>query len=985
MEADSACRAILAATPLSTRDDSLATAATLDLLAESLWRRLSALPADADSLSRRAIQLREALHGERSLQTAASLTHRARVLRKLKRTPEGIELMRRVLRLQSELAAPDSSIAVGETAVARMFAERQELDSAQVYDHRALDRRVRSLGAMHVDVGKSCNSIALNYAALGRYADARESFEHARRVFEAASPPDTTILSLIYESLAGNLLFQGRGREALPLAARARAMAHARGVPAAVDENYAAALWNVGLADSSRAVYRQVIERYVNAGKLLDEARARSTWGGAEADVSTSDEALQNLVAAGRLIEKAGQLRSVFRADQLLGLTHLLSNRGDLLGARASSDSAVAICDAVLAPLHPEGIRAYHDAGWLRFVQGEPAAALPYEFESCRRALEHLKLSYQAMSEEDALRYNVTVPPLAYAVAASIVADLGDRARTAAGAHAESLQVVALWNVAISTRSLVLSEMAARRAIAYSGRADLDSLLRARRGVTRSLAGMLIAGAGRNPTADAARLQQLRTEEQAIERAIAVRSRPFRERALEMAADHAAVARALRPGQVLVAFTVFHRWNADSLRAVLSESAQRHDGSLPPTDRHARPVLAAFVQRGAAPPDFLALGDADSLAVLADAWRAAIAREVERPELGSRESDRLGTALRRGAWDPLANLVAGASQVFVVPDGPMYLVQPTALPAPAGGYLIETLPPLQVLDTERELVTLPAARRSGAGLLAMGAPDFDHAGAAPAARNPGASARAGSPLATNLRSAPEDCAEFRAARFTPLPGAAAEVHAVQALWSRFAPVAGRRSACLTGTDAAESALEARAARCRVLHLATHGFFLSADCSGDSLVALTDPLLRSGLAMAGANQRGVGAVADAGSDDGMLTAAEIATLDLSGVDWVVLSACNTATGSVRNGEGVFGLRRAFAVAGAGTTIMSLWKVDDLATNRWMQLLYEGRLRDRLPTAQAVRRASLTLLRERRALGRSTSPGFWGAFIAAGDWR
>src|SRR4030095_13575344 len=116
---------------------------------------------------------------------------------------------------------------------------------------------------------------------------------------------------------------------------------------------------------------------------------------------------------------------------------------------------------------------------------------------------------------------------------------------------------------------------------------------------------------------------------------------------------------------------------------------------------------------------------------------------------------------------------------------------------------------------------------------------------------------------------------------------------------------------------------------RLLHLATHGFFLA-----DQVVALTSeaprllgqdgllvpqgehPLLRSGLALAGANRL------RSGQDDGILTALEVAGLDLVGTELVVLSGCDTGVGQVLNGEGVYGLRRAFMLAGVQTQVVSL---------------------------------------------------------------
>jgi CHAT domain-containing protein len=206
---------------------------------------------------------------------------------------------------------------------------------------------------------------------------------------------------------------------------------------------------------------------------------------------------------------------------------------------------------------------------------------------------------------------------------------------------------------------------------------------------------------------------------------------------------------------------------------------------------------------------------------------------------------------------------------------------------------------------------------------------------------------------------------------------------------------------LVGAAATESAAKQELPRFGTLHVATHGFFLGGDCGGsgaglrgigsvleapsDSLALAEisrEPLLLSGLAFAGANHRDA---AHRGGDDGILTAEEIAVLDLSGVGWAVLSGCNTGTGQIEEGEGVFGLRRAFRIAGAHTLIMSLWPVFDRATRSWMRELYRARLASGRSTPEAVRDADLVMLRQRRRTGASTSPFYWGAFVAAGDWR
>jgi len=209
-----------------------------------------------------------------------------------------------------------------------------------------------------------------------------------------------------------------------------------------------------------------------------------------------------------------------------------------------------------------------------------------------------------------------------------------------------------------------------------------------------------------------------------------------------------------------------------------------------------------------------------------------------------------------------------------------------------------------------------------------------------------------------------------------------------------------RALVLTGSASTETAFKQRAAGHRVLHIATHGFFLSERCLApiadergigglSGAVESHEPTWEgdsqgflSGLAFAGANARD--ATPD-GADDGILTAEEIATLHLDGVQWAVLSACDTGVGPVQVGEGVLGLRRAFRIAGARTLIISLWPVADEATGVWMRELYRHHKDGKTTTDQAVRDAALTVLRDRRARAASTHPFYWGAFVAAGEWR
>lgn len=368
-------------------------------------------------------------------------------------------------------------------------------------------------------------------------------------------------------------------------------------------------------------------------------------------------------------------------------------------------------------------------------------------------------------------------------------------------------------------------------------------------------------------------------------------------------------------------------------------------------------------------------------------------RASARSERDCREA---GEALRVRVWDPVAPLIEGCRLVFVVPDGSFHLLNMAALPTSDGGYLVETPHVIHYLSAERDIVTKRNPPPRGVGLLAVGGVSFDRAestrATGPVAPHAGPLLRSGSDSPGGL----PDCESFRSVRFRPLPETVGEIDQITRLWGRPEEVA-----TLTGERAAERAVKELLPGRRVGHFATHGFFLDRACVGRADAggrgiggitviqrphsaprALANPFRLSGLALAGANQRD-----SAGNEeeDGILTAEEVTSLDLSGLEWVVLSACDTGIGTIQSGEGVLGLRRAFETAGVGTLIMSLWAVDDRSAREWMTALYQGRFQKNLDTAEAVRAADLSVLSSLREQGRSTLPFYWASFVATGGWQ
>jgi CHAT domain-containing protein len=351
------------------------------------------------------------------------------------------------------------------------------------------------------------------------------------------------------------------------------------------------------------------------------------------------------------------------------------------------------------------------------------------------------------------------------------------------------------------------------------------------------------------------------------------------------------------------------------------------------------------------------LGDAASIDELVKRARATVEDESHAGGMGSKRNERIyreaGEALRKRIWDPLRGELTTAKLALVVPDGSLSLIPFGSLPDKAG-YLVEHGPVIHLLTSERDLVPSDAPPRKN-GLLAIGSPTFDTA--------------SNSLPPSPLRDATVSCDQFKNMEFHPLPGSAAEVADISSTWRRLN--GNEASMLVMGQDATRERFMAEASKSRVLHIATHAFLLDRSCGNGN------PLQHSGLVFAGANQS---------REAGIVTAQQIAALDLSGVDWAVLSACNTGNGELDDdGEGVEGLERAFRVAGARSVVMALWPVDDNVTRRFMHTLYAERLGAHESTADSVWDSARKLLVARRAAGKSTHPWYWAGFVGSGGWK
>ncbi len=910
----------------------------------------------------------------------------------------------------------------------RVMADMGQSDSALVVLNESLALRLELRLPRDTLIGRIYSALGRTYAQMGRSDLADEAFASGIRSIEEQEGPDSAALAYALTDAAEFAFVRGDYARAIDYDQRGFEVL-SKATPTAanlliVEASLAEAMLALGDAEGARAhferatpqleaafgaEYPQVLNCWLVLGdahyQLGDSLRAlalyRKVGDVLEADSSKSHDVL----LANALVNQAQILSRIAPSDSALELARRVEriNGWDRTQQASFTLSALAVQLSILARRgewdEVERIDAAIDEGLNRLALAantdadiawkarSDAAALHGRHEEAVRlavagsrcARERLVQNVRALSDRQGLLF------------ASVSSEPLDQLLRL-GANSDPASIRLAWDEVIRTRGVVRAEIARRRRpLGTDGDVSL-ALAHAAWVADQARLAQFDASLGtayRDAATDSTR-RALRTKADDSERRL-VRSFP----SSKIPGDPSLVG----------LDSVLARLDADDalvgfVRAPGASGEQR---------------VVAFVALGDSHGiESIDVGDADSLESLVAEWSAELGNTDPR---GRSESvcRALGARVRARVWDPIAAAIGSASDLYVVPEAPLCGLSWGALPTDSGRYLVESRPTVHVLDAERELVPETTEQR-GVGLLALGAIDYDGAGQDTAAREVR--------IASLFRGISSECDDAAARHLAPLPATEDEVRDVAAAWSR-GPESFGSSTRLENDHATETDFKRLAPGCQVLHIATHGVMLSDTCGGavdglrgvggvEPVAARTSP---SGapkhdagtrpparpaterkigaavsrraspwlgrqvfLALAGANHARDGA---SDENEGLLTAEEVTTLDLRGVDWVVLSACHSAAGEAWSGQGVLGMQRAFHLAGARTVVASQWSVEDESTREWMRALYEARSDGALRAADAMAAASRTVLDARRESGRSTHPFFWGAFTASGE--
>ncbi|MFQ6031830.1 MAG: tetratricopeptide repeat protein, partial [Candidatus Zixiibacteriota bacterium] len=783
--------------------------------------------AEAEPLHKRALAIRENTLGHDHPDVAVSLINLANLYYDQGKYVEAEPPYRRALAIfEKALGGDHLNVASGLSNLADLYFEQGKYAEAEPLYKRALSIVEKNLGPEHPYAAITLNNLANLYYKQGKYSDSEALHKRALVIFEKALGSDHPNVAFSLNNLADLYYRQGKYAEAEPLFKRALAIREK--VLGSAHPDVAYSLNN--LAD----LYRDQ-GKYAEAEPLLKRAQTifEKALGSAHPDVAMS----------------------------LNNLANLYCDQGRYAEAEPLYREALAIFERALGSNHPKVAWCLESLSNYHRLRGDDMKSL----EAAKRAFEIRKKNFRdgasVMSEKDALTYSQFMRNSANSLL-SVYFDLD--------LDEDSLHYVA-GDVIFSTKGQA-SEAIFARAREIIMLEQLGILADSLRYARTLLSKLYVEGVGdEDPLSYTERLETASRDKERFESELAQSNVAYRN--LQAALD-------------VNAKNVVDILNILPKRAVLIEY-MKYDYMLTDPDVNVSHYLAFMLSRPGK-VEVEDLGEAAEIDLLIDQYRTHLLNVSSYDRLPSVvdliDYKKIGRAIYDRIWKPIENHIPEHDLLFIAPDGGLNMISFAGLIDDEGKYLVETFP-IHYLSSGRDLIRLQDEAKSASGLFALGDPDYEAPAVSRLSRSDetpeGLGSEPGYHVTGNVRSGRR---ELRDIVVKPLPGTKTEVEQIAKNWQE---VSLEPTTIYLGTDASEEKFKAEAPGNRVIHLATHGYFLegreqpSSSKRGfdlDISFVGENPLLLSGLFLAGANLHGKGA-GELGAEDGILTAEEVTAMNL----------------------------------------------------------------------------------------------------------
>ncbi len=907
--------------------------------------------ADALVKGEHALTLREAILGGTHLEVAACLNLLGSLYRLQGNFARAEPLIQRSLVIrEAALGSHHPDVASSLNNLASLYRTQGLHDRAEPLLLRALAIREAALGSHHPNVALTLNALANLYSAQGLYDRAEPLYQRALAIYEIAFGSHHPNIALTLNNLADLYSHQGLYDRAEPLLQRALNIHEAtlgshHPYVASSLSNLASLYLALGLYGRAEPLLQRALSIYETA------------FGSHHPDLTPSLNNLAILYSVQGLYDRAEPLlqRALAITEAAFGSYHpdvasslnnlaiLYSDQGVYDRAEPLLQRALSIKEAALGKRHSSIANLLKGLARLSLARHRFADALLFmtrAFSLSEQRLRQESLDFSESRLAGFLQHLRTEEELLYALLR---------------AHPDNTHVQRLALSAIllrKGRSIEETANTSRTILRSLGSQDRDTFERLR-ALRTQLASLSLQGPGPLPPADyQKKLKDLADQGDALEADLARRSAALRAlSALPSPNDIVdRVAAAIPKDGALVELITY------TDRPLVPKPG------TPEAKRSSHLRYLALVLHPDARIRVLDLGPAAPIDRDASRLRDAFA-ERDAAYLSSAQ------ALYARAFKPLLPLLGSTRRLFLAPDGQLALV-PFAALHDGTSFLIDSFD-LSYLTSGKDLLSRSQDNATSDSVVVLADPAFGSSPVEEPAPTQHASSR--ERFFSTLR------ADLAHHPWPPLPGTRQEAQAIQHLLPQ--------AQLFLGTHATKQRLLQLPAPA-VLHIATHGFFLEDSSTPSGSRALVgsssgassvppppDPLLRSGLVLTGSLSPSPES-SQLRSDNSLVTALELAGLDLWGTQLVVLSACDTGRGDVKLGQGVYGLRRALVIAGAETVVMSLWKVNDDSTRLLMESYYRHLLTGS-GRAEALRQAMVSLRQSH------PHPHYWAPFVSLGS--